>query len=183
MNSGDKLHINVCSFDDLLGLSSVGKATAYKIWELRKSTEITPEVLATISHLKMEKALPLIHFFTSQEVAESWYLEKSEEESEEGLDEDMMAYVHQAEEILKEGAKLLQKHQTMKTEAQYGDMVSSHEYAKSSDPHKHNTVKQEPTQLPPPGPSGVSSQTSTHAPHPHYHCSSPATWDWEYLDK
>jgi predicted DNA-binding helix-hairpin-helix protein len=62
MNSGDKLHINVCSFDDLLGLSSVGKATAYKIWELRKSTEITPEVLATISHLKMEKALPLIDF-------------------------------------------------------------------------------------------------------------------------
>jgi DNA uptake protein ComE-like DNA-binding protein len=35
MNSGDKLHINVCSFDDLLGLPSVGKATAYTIWELR----------------------------------------------------------------------------------------------------------------------------------------------------
>jgi predicted DNA-binding helix-hairpin-helix protein len=52
MNSGDKLHINVCSFDDLLGLPSVGKATAYKIWELRTSTEITPEILATISHLK-----------------------------------------------------------------------------------------------------------------------------------
>jgi DNA uptake protein ComE-like DNA-binding protein len=33
MNSGDKLHINVCTFDDLLGLPSVGKATAYKIWE------------------------------------------------------------------------------------------------------------------------------------------------------
>jgi hypothetical protein len=43
-------------------------------------------------------------------------------------------------------------------------MVSSHEYAKSSDPHEHNTVKQEPTQPPPPGPSGFSSQTSTHAP-------------------
>jgi hypothetical protein len=129
------------------------------------------------------KSFAADRLFTSQEVAESWYLEKSEEESEEGLDEDMMAYVHQAEEILKEGAKLLQKHQTMKTEVPYGDMVSSHEYAKSSDPHKHNTVKQEPTQLPPPGPSGVSSQTSTHAPHPHYHCSSPATWDWEYLDK
>jgi predicted DNA-binding helix-hairpin-helix protein len=67
MNSGDKLHINVCSFDDLLGLPSVGKATAYKIWELRKSTEITPEILATISHLKMEKVLPLIDFSTSQE--------------------------------------------------------------------------------------------------------------------
>jgi hypothetical protein len=69
----------------------------------------------------------------------SWYLEKSENESEEGLDEDLMAYVHQAEEILKDGANLLQKHQTMKTEVQYGDMVSSHEYAKSSDPHEHNT--------------------------------------------
>jgi hypothetical protein len=40
----------------------------------------------------------------------------------------MMAYVHQAEEILKEGANLLQKHQTMKTEVPYGDMFSSFEY-------------------------------------------------------
>jgi hypothetical protein len=47
----------------------VGKATAYKIWELRKSTEITPEILATFSHLKMEKVLPLIYFSTSQEIA------------------------------------------------------------------------------------------------------------------
>ena len=164
MNSGDKLHVHVCSFDDLLGLPSVGKATGYTIWELRKSTEITPEILATIFDLKMEKVLPLIDFSTSQEVAEGWYLEKSENESEEGLDEDLMAYVHQAEEILKDGANLLQKYQTMKTEVQYGDMVSSHEYAKSSDPHEHNTVKQEPTQPPPPGPSGFSSQTSTHAP-------------------
>ena len=116
MNSGDKLHIHVCSFDDLLGLPSVGKATAYKIWELRKSTEITPEILATISHFKMENVLPLIDFSTSQEIAESWYLDKSEDESEEGLDDNMMAYVHQAEEILKTGANLLQKHQTMKIE-------------------------------------------------------------------
>jgi hypothetical protein len=116
MNSGDKLHINVCSFDDLLGLPSVSKATGYKIWELRKSTEITSEILATISDLKMEKVLPLIDFSTSQEVAVSWYVEKSENESEEGLDEDLMAYVHQAEEILKDGANLLQKHQTMITE-------------------------------------------------------------------
>jgi hypothetical protein len=47
-------------------------------------TEITPEILATISHLKMEKVLPLIDFSTSQEIAESWYLDKSEDESEEG---------------------------------------------------------------------------------------------------
>jgi hypothetical protein len=66
-----------------------------------------------------------------------------EDESEEGLDDNMMAYVHQAEEILKEGANLLQKHQTMKTEVPYGNMFSSHEYAKSSDPHEHNTMKQE----------------------------------------
>ena len=72
--------------------------------------------MATISDLKMEKVLPLIDFSTSQEVAVSWYLEKSENESEEGLDEDLMAYVHQAEEILKDGANLLQKHQTMITE-------------------------------------------------------------------
>jgi hypothetical protein len=52
----------------------------------------------------------------------------------------MMAYVHQAEEILKEGANLLQKHQTMKSEVPYGDMFISHEYAKSNDPHEHNTV-------------------------------------------
>jgi hypothetical protein len=111
----------------------------------------------------MEKVLPLIDFSASQEIAESWHLEKSEDESEEGPDEHMMAYVHQAEEILKEGANLLQKHQTMKTEVPYGNMFSSHEYAKSNDPHEHNTMKQEPTQLPPPGPSGVSSQTSKHA--------------------
>jgi hypothetical protein len=103
----------------------------------------------------MEKFLPLIDFSTSQEIAESGHLEKSEDESEEGPDENMMAYVHQAEEILKEGANLLQKHQTMKTEVPYGNMFSSHEYAKSSDPHEHNTMKQEPTQLPPPGPYGV----------------------------
>ena len=100
MNSGDKLHINGCSFDDLLGLPSVSKAIAYKIWELRKSTEITSEILATISHLKMENVLPLIDFSISQEIAESWYLGKSEDESEEDLDDNMMAYVHQAEEIL-----------------------------------------------------------------------------------
>jgi hypothetical protein len=88
----------------------------------------------------MEKVLPLIYFSTSQEIAESWYLEKSEDESEEGLDENMMAYVHQAEEILKEEANLLQKHQTMKTEVPYGDMFRSFEYAMSSDPHEHNTV-------------------------------------------
>jgi hypothetical protein len=52
------------------------KATAYKIWELRKSTEITPEILANISHLKMEKVLPLLDFSTSQEIAESWYLDQ-----------------------------------------------------------------------------------------------------------
>ena len=116
----------------------------------------------------MEKVLPLIDFSTSQEIAESWYLDKSEDESEEGLDDNMMAYVHQAEEILKEGAHLLQKHQTMKTEVPYGDMFSSFEYAKSSNPHEHNTVKQEPTQRPPPGPSGVSSQTSKYAPSRQY---------------
>jgi hypothetical protein len=48
----------------------------------------------------MEKVLPLIDFSTSQEIAESWYLDKSEDESEEGLDDNMMAYVHQAEENL-----------------------------------------------------------------------------------
>lgn len=179
MNSGDKLYINLCSFDDLLGLPSVGKATAYKIWELRKSTEITPEILATISHIQMEKVLPLIDFSTSQEVAESWYLEKSEDESEEGLDEDLMAYVHQAEEILKDGANLLQQHQTMKTEVPYGYMVSSPEYITASYPRGHHTVKPEPPPSPPPGPSGVSSQTSTHAPSRQHsgenYCSTPVT--------
>ena len=48
----------------------------------------------------MDKVLPLIDFSTSQEIAESWYLDKSEDESEEGLDDNMMAYVHQAEENL-----------------------------------------------------------------------------------
>jgi hypothetical protein len=61
-------------------------SAAYKIWELRKSTEITPEILATISHLKI---LPLIDFSTSQEIAESWYLDKSEDESEKGLDDNI----------------------------------------------------------------------------------------------
>jgi hypothetical protein len=32
--------------------------------------------------------------------SESWYLGESEDESEEGLDDNMMAYVHQAKEIL-----------------------------------------------------------------------------------
>lgn len=114
MNVGDKLHINVCSFDDLLGLPSVGKATAYKIWELRKSTELTPEILATISHIKMDKVLPLIDFSTSREVADSWYLAKSEDESEEELDANLMTYVHQAEAILKDGANLLNQNQTIK---------------------------------------------------------------------
>jgi hypothetical protein len=33
----------------------------------------------------MEKVLPLLDFSTSQEIAESWYLDKSEDESEEQI--------------------------------------------------------------------------------------------------
>jgi hypothetical protein len=51
-------------------------------------------------HLSIAYWVHVLMSAISQEIAESWYLDKSEDESEEGLDDNMMAYVHQAKEIL-----------------------------------------------------------------------------------
>lgn len=90
-NMSDKLAINVCSYDDLLGLPSVGTATAYKIWELRKTMDVTPENLAGISHIKIEKILPLIDFRTAAEHAQSFI--QSEDDGDETKNENAKTMV------------------------------------------------------------------------------------------
>jgi hypothetical protein len=143
MNSGDKLHINVCSFDDLLGLPSVGKATAYKIFY--RGTNF-------LQFLVRWKSLSVAKLFPSLDG--KW------------LPRSLVLFL-----LICAAPKFCK--------LSYGDMFSSFDYAKSSNPHEHNTVKQEPTQTPPPGPSGVSSQTSKHAPSRQYsgedYCSTPVT--------
>ena len=84
MNISEKLAINLCSYDDLLGLPSVGPATAYKIWELRKTMDVTPENLAGISHIRIEKILPLIDFRTAAEHALSFHKSDDEGDKEKG---------------------------------------------------------------------------------------------------
>ena len=69
--ANDKICINICSYDDLLGLPSVGKAIASRVWDTRRSMDITPEILAAIPHVKMEKISHLIDFTSAQELADS----------------------------------------------------------------------------------------------------------------
>lgn len=71
MDSHEKLSINTCIFEDLLGLPSMGKVIAYRIWEMRKSMDLIPENLAGIPHIRIEKILHLIDFTTAQEQASS----------------------------------------------------------------------------------------------------------------
>ena len=84
MSKSEKIiKINLCSFDELRDLPSVGPATAYKIWELRKAGKITQEKLATISHIQMEKVLPRVDFTTSAEHANSFIGSDEEDEDDE----------------------------------------------------------------------------------------------------
>lgn len=69
MDENQKLAINLCSYDDLFGLPSVGRATADRIWNIRKTQDITPEILAKLPYIRMESVLPLIDFQTEQEYA------------------------------------------------------------------------------------------------------------------
>ena len=60
----EKVYINFCSFDELLSIPTVGETTANRIWELRKEGDITPEILATIPHIRMHKILGYVDFCT-----------------------------------------------------------------------------------------------------------------------
>ena len=108
MSTGEKLQINVCSFDDLLGLPSVGKAIAYRIWELRKGGEITPESLASIPHIKMERIKHLIDFSTWQDHAES-IDEGSEEQQLLEKHNTVLQELAVAESLLKKGAEIIDR--------------------------------------------------------------------------
>lgn len=64
----DKVCINFCGFDELLTIPSVGRATAYRIWELRKQGDITPEILSTIPYVRMPVLLEHVDFSTLSDV-------------------------------------------------------------------------------------------------------------------
>ena len=52
--SNKKVQINICSYDEMLQIPTIGRARAIQIWELRRVRTITPELLATIPYIKME---------------------------------------------------------------------------------------------------------------------------------
>lgn len=60
----EKVYINFCSFDELLSIPTMGETTADRIWELRKEGDVTPEILATIPHIRMHKILGYVDFCT-----------------------------------------------------------------------------------------------------------------------
>lgn len=106
MGTVEKLEINVCSFDDLLDLQSVGKAISYRIWDVRKTAKVTPESLASIPHIKMEKIRHLIDFSTRQEHAESM----DEDDVAQQLIDNQLSVLHDlavAESLLKRELKSL----------------------------------------------------------------------------
>ena len=60
----EKVYINFCSFDELLAFPTVGETTADRIWDLRNSGDITPEILATVPHIQMHKIQEYIDYAT-----------------------------------------------------------------------------------------------------------------------
>ena len=83
MDPSDKLPINLCSYEDLLGLPYVGKAIADKIWAVRKNNDITPEILAAIPHVRMNQIHHLIDYTTVQEYSDFIERQVSENQEEE----------------------------------------------------------------------------------------------------
>ncbi|CAG2211268.1 unnamed protein product [Mytilus edulis] len=60
----DKVCVNFCGYDELLLIPSVGQITADRIWELRKQGDITPEMLVTIPHIRMDVVHQFIDYTT-----------------------------------------------------------------------------------------------------------------------
>lgn len=60
----DKVYIHLCSFDELLSIPTVSETTADRVWEFIKKGDITPEILATVPHIRMHKILGYIDFCT-----------------------------------------------------------------------------------------------------------------------
>ena len=55
LSEKQKVYINFCAYDELLTLPSVGELTADRIWDLRKRGDITPDILATVPHIRMHQ--------------------------------------------------------------------------------------------------------------------------------
>ena len=83
----NKVQINICSYDEMLQIPTIGRAIAIRIWELRKVRSITPELLATIPYIKMEVVNQYIDYTS---------LDEFEFEDQDELDyEEQVATIHQ----------------------------------------------------------------------------------------
>jgi hypothetical protein len=67
--SNKKVQINICSYDEMLQIPTIGRAIAIRMWELRRVRTITPELLATIPYIKMEVVNQYIDYTSLDEFA------------------------------------------------------------------------------------------------------------------
>ena len=85
--ASNKVQINLCSYNELLQIPSIGKATAMRIYEIRRITPITPELLASLPYIKMDVLNEYVDYTRPEEVEfrdheEYEWSEKGESESE-----------------------------------------------------------------------------------------------------
>jgi hypothetical protein len=83
-----KVQINICSYDEMLQIRTIGRAIAIRIWELRRVRAITPELLATIPYIKMEVVNQYIDYTSLNEF-------EFEEQDNEFEDQDELDYEQQ----------------------------------------------------------------------------------------
>ena len=123
--SDKKLQINICSFNELRDLPKVGKAIAYKIWELRQAGDITPERLASIPHIQYEQIKNLIDYTTSKEHVDS--IVETEEDGQQMLTQQhtVLQDLAVAEAYLNKGAEILNRSKGPKVDMTERDLVES----------------------------------------------------------
>lgn len=98
----NKVQINICSYDEMLQIPTIGRVIAIRIWELRKVRSITPELLATIPYIKMEVVNQYIDYTS---------LDEFEFEDQDELDyEEQDDYVDDITTQAPESDKVLQHH-------------------------------------------------------------------------
>jgi predicted DNA-binding helix-hairpin-helix protein len=83
-----KVQINICSYDEMLQIRTIGRAIAIRIWELTRVRAITPELLATITYIKMEVVNQYINYTSLNEF-------QFEEQDNEFEDQDELDYEQQ----------------------------------------------------------------------------------------
>jgi hypothetical protein len=106
-----KVQINICSYDEMLQIPTIGRAIAIRIWELRRVRMITPELLATIPYIKMEVANQYIDYTSLNEF-------EFEEQDNEFEDQDELDY-EQQDDLVDFDDKMTQASESDKVKVQH----------------------------------------------------------------